>query len=76
MKTQVEVSISSRLKMVKVKTSKLSSLEINLPHFHGLQQFCVYIDTQQEARLLETRPTNCVIETLHVYNVPQSVKYR
>lgn len=61
--------------MVKVKASKISILEINLPHFHGLQQFCLYIDTQQEARLLETRPTNCVIETLHIRNVSQSAKY-
>jgi len=50
--------------MVKVRASKISRLEMNLPHFHDLQQFCLYIDIRQEARLLETGPTNCVIETL------------
>lgn len=61
----------SRQEMAKVITSKLSRLEINLPNFHGQQQFCLYKDTQLEAHLLETRPTNCAIETFHADNVPQ-----
>jgi len=41
----------------------------NLPYFHGLQQFCLCIDTLQEAHPPEIKPTNCVIETSHANNV-------